>query len=151
MKQILILVALFFAAAHTGAQTPAQKKLIDAAANQVADAYAARDLGRLDRLGLLPPGGVRILVGHSLGEEGRDLVVRNFTSFYRAERWLSNRHPQPGLPRRVVQAFKGCRKGTCTFGEDGGILHNHLYLQEISYVFRNGRLFIKEIYFYDGD
>lgn len=153
MKRLLIIAVLFFlSVSMVSAQSRGQKNRIEQIANAVASAFVTRDLGRLDQMGLLQSGGsVRIVVSHSLGEEGKDIVVRHFTSFYRAERWLSNRHPQPGLPNRVVQTFTGCRKGVCTFEEDGGILHNHLYLQEISYGYRNGRLFIKELYFYDGD
>lgn len=152
MKRFLIFILLFFVGTSVlAAQSRTGRKRLARTAETIADAYSMRDLGRLDRLGLIR-GTVKIVIEHSLAQEDSgEFVVRRFSSFYRAERWLANRHPQPGLPFRAVREFQGCRRGTCTFWEDGGILHNQLYLEKILYGYRNGRLFIKELYFLDGD
>lgn len=153
MKRFLIFITLFFLGASVIAaqETRAQRKRLAQTAKIVAVAYQTRDLGRLDRLGLLR-GTVKIVIEHSIPQEDSgQFVVRRFPSFYRVERWLANRHPQPGLPFRAVQSFAGCRRGSCAFDQDGGILHNQLYLKKIVYGFQKGRPFIKELYFYDGD
>jgi hypothetical protein len=148
----MFIILLFVGASVIAAQeTRAQRQRLAQTAKAVAVAYKMRDLGRLDRLGLIR-GTVKIVIEHSIPqEESEQFVVRRFSSFYRAERWLANRHPQPGLPFRAVQSFAGCRKGRCAFDEDGGILHNQLYLKSILYGYQKGRPFIKELYFYDGD
>src|SRR4051812_8498151 len=100
MKRLFISVVLILAtgAVLASAQTRSKNQSIARLAVEIAGASEAGDLGRLDRLRLLQgEGGVRIVIVHSLSEDDK-LVVRRFSSFYRAERWMLNRHPQPGLP-----------------------------------------------------
>lgn len=110
----------------------------------------AKNLASLDGRVRLLRGGLRVRIEHSISPV-RDFEYRRFRSFKAAESWLNKREREDGTPFRVAQDFVGCRRGRCRFYTDGGILHNHLYLQRISYGYRNGRLFITELYFYDGD
>lgn len=152
MKRFVVFVTIILAVGSLAQaqQFASKKKEIERIAARVEQSFAASDLGRLDRAGLLQ-GSVKIVIGHSLLEGEEEIVERRFPSLYRAERWLWNRHPQAGLPARAVGEFRGCRKGACDYSYDNGILHNHLYLEKILYGYRNGRPFIREIHFLDGD
>jgi hypothetical protein len=114
----------------------------------VDEAYA---LGRLARLDARRPyrGRVRIVITHSLGEDGNE-EARTFRTLAQADRWLKSRE-RDGLPYRETRPLYECSHGSCEFDFNGGILHNHLYLQSVSYGFRRGRPYIKTIYLLDGD
>ena len=127
------------------AQTRAQKKQIVQVAQKIAE---VDDLGRLDRLGLIR-GSVKIVIRHSISEDP-EFEIKRFRSFRAAERWLDSRTID-GFPMRMSMPFKGCARGVCTFESEGGILHNRLYLKRILYGYRKKRLFIKAVYFLDGD
>jgi hypothetical protein len=117
------------------------------------EAYMARALGRLDaRRPIL--GRVRIAISHSLAEEGSkdEYEIRTFRTLAQAERWLRSREiGDERLPRRETRPLYDCKKGTCEYDFNGGILHNHLYLQSVDYVMRGGRAYIKTINLLDGD
>lgn len=140
----------------TGATiAPAQtkSKRTEQIAVRFAEAYKAKDLGKLDRARLIR-GTIRIVIGYSYLDEkdAEPDTIRRFRSFKSVERWLQNRAAKAiDNPGRYVREFAGCRKGTCTFTGLKGSLHNHLYLDEILYGYRNGRLFIKEIRLWNGD
>ncbi|HWS98718.1 MAG TPA: hypothetical protein VN256_00505 [Pyrinomonadaceae bacterium] len=127
------------ARAHAPSQTQAAEEL----AKTVADAFAAGELGRLDaeRPYL---GTVRIRVEHSITG---GIVTRSFKTLAAAERWL-NRGNQDS--QRNGGTLRRCRRGTCTF-EQEGMLHNNLYLQRITYGLRRGRPYVKAIHIIDGD
>ncbi|HEY0319825.1 MAG TPA: hypothetical protein VGC66_02525 [Pyrinomonadaceae bacterium] len=116
------------------------------------EAYNTRTMGRLDaRRPYL--GRVRVVIEHSLagdGEKGQ-YETRTFRTLAQAERWLKSREREGGTPFRETRPLEECSKGSCTYDFNGGILHNHLYLQTISYGYRNGRPYIKTIYLLDGD
>jgi Aspartic acid proteinase inhibitor len=117
------------------------------------EAYMARALGRLDaRRPYL--GRVRIVISHSLAEEGSkdEFEIRTFRTLAQAERWLRSREiGDEKLPRRETRPLYDCQKGTCEYDFNGGILHNTLYLQSVDYVIRGGRVYIKTINLMDGD
>jgi hypothetical protein len=144
----LILVALSIT---VRAQSPCKKRPVADLAKQIAEAYERKTLGALD--GEKPYlRTVRIVIENSLGEpddKGR-FVIKSFTSLKKAEAWLKSREHDE-MPARESRPLKRCAKGICTYDFDGGILHNHLYLQKISYGMRTGCPYIKTIYLLDGD
>ena len=118
---------------------------VEQLAKAVADAFAAGELGRLDaeRPYLRT---VRIRVEHSISGQ---IVTRSFRTLARLERWLKGRERDDG-PARNSGALRRCRRGVCTF-EQEGMLHNNLYLQRITYGMRRGRPYVKAIHLIDGD
>ena len=140
---LLVLTAL-----PVAAHTPPEKLSIEQLAKSLADAYAAKELGKLDAMRPYL-GKVRIVIGHSLVEDSDE--SRTFRTLARAERWLKSLEISDGLPARGSRPLLQCSKGVCEYDFDGGILHNHLYLQSIAYGFRRGRPYIKTIYLLDGD
>lgn len=156
MKELLLSLLLMTAlVSPTAFAAPAPDHSIEDVAGQLADAFSARDLGRLDAERVMP-GRVTIRIENSLGE-GTDpgrFVTRSFRSFKAAENWLRKREHGPNPddgPARSVKPLKRCRKGLCTYDFDGGILHNNLYLQKVSYGISRGKAYIKTIYLLDGD
>jgi hypothetical protein len=141
----LILFALSWQA-H--AQSPINKKTIERLEAALGEAFMEKSLGSLDAERPLP-GRVKIVIEHSLGEN--EFVVKYFKTFARAERWLKSQEREDGTPIRETRPLVRCRKGLCTYDFDGGILHNHLYLKKLAYGYRQGRPYIKTVYFLDGD
>jgi hypothetical protein len=148
MKRCLILALTFLIGASVAAAQKTKTGRIDLIAQRIAEAYGAKDLGRLDAARLIR-GRVRIRIGYV--EETPD-TVRSFRSFKAVETWLDQR-AEKGIdnPGRYVRDFAGCRKGSCDFTDMTGSLHNQLYLQDISYGYRKGRWYIREISLWNGD
>lgn len=115
------------------------------------EAYAMDNLGRLDaRRPYI--GKVRIVIEHSLAGDGEknQFERRSFKTLAQAQRWLKSRQ-RDGMPVTETRPLSECANGKCEFDFNGGILHNHLYLQSVSYGWRGGRPYIKTIYLLDGD
>jgi hypothetical protein len=97
---------------------------------------------------------VRIVIENS----GADIAVdpnseyerKVFKTFGEFGRWLKSQETEDGLPFRVTMPLVGCKRGLCTYNFDGGIDHNLLYLQKISYGYRNRRPYIKTIFLLAG-
>ena len=151
MKRIAIssMLLLFVLSLPILAKTPTSGESIDGLAKDVAEAYEARDMGRLDSTKPYV-GRIKIVMQHSLSDGAGEFVVKWVKSLAQAERWLKRREID-GLPGRVVKPFLKCEKGACTYNFDDGILHNTLYLKKITYGFRKGRPYIKSILLLDGD
>ncbi|HEX8249194.1 MAG TPA: hypothetical protein VF599_13540 [Pyrinomonadaceae bacterium] len=154
MQRFLIFALLIVAgaAAAFAQQSPFKNKGIERVMAQIVEAYDAENLGSLDAARLIR-GRVRIVIGFmssSSEEEPPDEVAR-FRSFGAAERWLKKRNQKYATSFGRAQAFTGCSKGACGFEQSSGILHNQLYLSEIRYGYRQGRPFIKTIYFLNSD
>jgi hypothetical protein len=152
LKRLTATVALtLLIISSTGqAQSPSQQQTIEQLAKSFSEAYQAR---RLESLDAERPyaGKVKIVIGHSLGDDNSD-ETKAFRTLAQAERWLRSREiGDERLPLRESRPLLQCKNGDCEFDFDGGILHNHLYLQQISYGYRNGRPYIKTIYLLDGD
>ena len=145
---LIFTLLILFCASFAMAQPKLQNKQIAPIAVQIAEAYKAKKLSSLDRAQLIR-GSVKIVVGYV---EETSETVRRFRSFKALERWLDNRVAK-GLdnPGRYVRTFTGCRQGSCGFDDDGGSLHNQLYLSEILYGYRKGRPFIKALHLWNGD
>ncbi|HEX8772934.1 MAG TPA: hypothetical protein VF735_04965 [Pyrinomonadaceae bacterium] len=116
------------------------------------DAYNMRKMGRLDARRPYR-GRVRVVIEHSIGGDGGpdSFERRQFRTLEQAERWLKSREREDGTPFRETRPLEECSGGMCTYDFNGGILHNHLYLQKVSYGFTKGRPYIKTIYLLDGD
>lgn len=125
------------------ASSSTQTDPADQLATEVADAFKAKDLGKLDADHPYLRS-VRIRVDHSIT---RGVEVKIFRTLAQAERWFR----RGGLdPNRSAGAIKQCRRGVCTF-EQEGMLHNTLFLDKITYTIRKGRLYLKTIELIDGD
>ena len=125
------------------AHAPSQAQTAEELAKTIADAFASAELGRLDaeRPYLRT---VRIRVEHSITG---DIETRSFRTLAAAENWLNKGNQDA---QRNGGTLRRCRRGTCTF-EQEGMLHNNLYLQRITYGLRRGRPYVKAIHIVDGD
>jgi hypothetical protein len=123
------------------ARSSSQAQTAEQLARAVADAFS--DLGSLDASRPYM-GTVRIRLEHSITGE---FETRSFRTLAQAERWLSRGGRDPG---RSSGTLRGCRRGVCTF-EQEGMLHNTLYLQSVIYGMRSGRPYIRSIHIISGD
>jgi hypothetical protein len=138
---------LFALTLQADAQSAAKNKTIGQLEKAFGEAFMAKSLGRLDA-GRPLLGRVKIVTEHSIGET--EFTSKSFKTLAEVERWIKSEEREDGTPFREVRPLIRCRKGLCTYDFDGGILHNHLYLQKIAYGYRQGRPYIKTIYFLDG-
>ena len=152
MKNLAVTVALilFIIALPVHASSPARKETIEQVVKELSDAYMAKTLGKLDAEHPYMAK-VKIVIEHSLGEGKDQFEVKEFKTLEKGEQWLKSREREDGTPFREVRTLAGCKRGLCTYDFDGGILHNHLYIQKIAYGYRNGSPYIKTIYLLDGD
>ena len=114
----------------------------------VSEAYKAKTLADLDKKHLAA-GTVTLVIEHSL-TEGK-FVTRRFKNLAALDRWLIKQEREEGSPFRQTMPLLRCARGRCSYNFDGGILHNQLYLHDIYYSSRNGRLLITKIHLLDGD
>lgn len=122
-------------------------------AQTVSEAYKAKTLADLDAKQLAGPT-VTLVIEHSLmeGKNGNGLIVtRRFKNFAAIDKWLKSKEREEGAPFRQTKPLLRCAKGRCSYNFDGGILHNNLYLHDIYYSSRNGRLYLIKIHLLDGD
>ncbi len=126
-------------------QPPSKIETIGQLAKTLSEAFTANELGRLDaeRPYL---GTVRIVLEHSITGE---IESKNFKSFKAGEQWFKSRAREDG-PARNSGPLLQCSKGVCTY-EQVGMLHNNLYLQKITYGYKNRIPYIKTMYVLDGD
>jgi hypothetical protein len=128
--------------AHLSPQTQTIQEL----ANAVAEAWGEGTLGSLDA-GRPYVGSVKVVVEGTVGEP--PLIERKtFRTLAQVDRWFKSRERADG-PGRNIGQLRQCRKGVCTF-EQEGMLHNNLYLKKITYGMRKGKPYIKAIYIEDG-
>lgn len=122
---------------------PAQAQTVEELARAVADAFAASELGRLDRMRPYM-GMVRIHVEHSISGAVEN---RSFRTLAQVEQWFRRGGRDPN---RSSGTLRQCRRGVCTFAQEG-MLHNTLYLRSITYGLRRGRPYVRAIRLIDGD
>jgi hypothetical protein len=135
------------------AQSRSKKETIGKLEDALSTAFFLDTLGELDAKRPYL-GKVRVVIEHS----GADLAAdpngeferKAFKTLGEFGRWLKSQESEDGLPFRVTMPLLGCKRGVCTYDFNGGILHNHLYLQKISYGYRKGRPYIKTIFLLNG-
>ena len=130
-------------------KSPCKKQTIEDLVKAVGEAFEAKDLGRLDA-NSASLRKVRIVIRHSLGEGDDEYEIKQVRSFKEGERWLKSREIEE-YPGRSVRPLLQCKRGICSYDFDGGIVHMVLFLQRITYGYRNGCPYIKTIYLLDGD
>lgn len=140
-RNLIIAVILLAVSVAANAQADSPRRLAD----KVAAAYL-NGLGELDGKRLIN-GRLIVVVEDSLSEKTE---THYFRSFRAMERWLKKGQRADGTPFRKTRDVLRCSRARCTFNFDGGILHNHLYLQTITFGYDNGRRYIKEIRLLDG-
>ncbi|HEY0384509.1 MAG TPA: hypothetical protein VGC64_00790 [Pyrinomonadaceae bacterium] len=150
MKQLAAAAALlvFIIYAPTHAQSRCRKETVAQLNKRLANAYQSKTLTSLDAEHPFAKK-IKLVIEHSLDEDSYE--IKYAPLFEYLEEWLKNREREDGTPFRAVMPRVSCRKNTCTYDFDGGIDHNHLYLQEVSYGYRKGCPYIRTIYLYDGD
>jgi hypothetical protein len=155
-KTIVATAFILFALSMAGqAQSTSASGDISGLVGQLADAYKARDMGRLDAVHPYRRS-IILVIENSLAEDDAKnrFVRRSFTSLATAQRWLHRRERADSgdrfpTPQRLP--LKICHRGVCTFDLDGGILHNQLYLQKVTYGSAKGHLYFMQIFLLDGD
>lgn len=154
-RTLALPVLLISSAAVAAAQIPAKTSPLGKLLDQLEIAFSNRELATLDAQRPYI-GRVRVVIEHSLIEptEPGAFEAGSFRSLAAAQRWLQKREePNEGNPTPFpsIRPLEKCRRGLCTYDFDGGIDHNHLYLQKVSYGIRGGKAYLKTIYLYDGD
>jgi len=144
----MLLAVLGAALVDAAAQTPTNS--IDQVQATVAEAYKSKTLGTLDKQRLIN-GSVLVVIEHSLGEGKGQFARKRFKTFAQLDGWLKKRETDEGAPFRQLMPLKKCARGRCSYNFDGGILHNQLYLHDLYYSFRNGRLNVVKLHLLDGD
>jgi hypothetical protein len=151
IKQLAIAIALILSIISLPAQAQSSKKeSIEKLEDAFSIAYTSDNLGTLDAK--RPSwGNVRIVIEYPLAEDPRDRYERRvFKTFGKIGRWLKSKEREDGTPFRVSMPLAGCKRGLCTYDFNGGIDHNHLYIDKISYGYRNGHPYIKTIFLLAG-
>jgi hypothetical protein len=146
----LLLICVAWSSGSGQAQSP-QKP--DELAQTVSDAYKEKKLADLDKKHLAA-GTITVVIEHSLieGKNGNGLMkVRRFKNLAAIDKWLNSQQREDGSPFRQTKPLLKCGKGRCAYDFDGGILHNQLYLHDLYYSSRDGRLFITKFHLLDGD
>jgi hypothetical protein len=146
----LLLICIAGSAILGQSQSPQRP---DELAKTVSDAYKEKQLADLDKK-RLGAGTITVVIEHSLieGKNGNGLMkVRRFKNLAAIDQWLNSKLEEDGTPFRQTMPLLKCSKGRCAFNFDGGILHNQLYLHDLYYSSRNGRLYITKLHLLDGD
>lgn len=117
---------------------------------QLQDAFdKAFGMDRLAELDARYPnhGRFRVIIEYSSPIESD---VRVFRTFGALGRWLKSRETEDGFPLRMDTTLVGCRRGVCTYELRENLQHHRLYLQKLSYGYRNGRPYLKTIFLLAG-
>ncbi|HED33755.1 MAG TPA: hypothetical protein ENJ08_05985 [Gammaproteobacteria bacterium] len=87
---------------------------------------------------------------HSI-QENTDKAVQ-FKGFKQFEQWIKNVRDNYRFRENLkVRTMGVCIDGCCKFPLDGGISHNTLYLEQVCFVIKNKKPFLKSITLLDGD
>ena len=155
IKQIYITIALilFVIPLSAQAQSRSKKLTIEKLIDEFEIAFVQ---DRLEKLDAKYPnyGKVRVEIEYTSIEPD----IKVFKTFGGIGRWLRSMETDSmpledgttmKLPMRLMSEVS-CQRGLCTYDYDGGILHNRLYIKKISYGYRNGRPYIKNIFLLAG-
>lgn len=132
-----VAVMLLIGTTHAYSQEKQARKI----SAEVAKAFENGQLRKLDAKKLVS-GKLRLTIENSIGEP--EFEHYSFKSFTALGRWIKSQEFD-GMPNKVAWPLVGCRSGVCTFHQDGGILHNQLYLTKVRYTYRNKRIYIHGI------
>jgi hypothetical protein len=139
----LVLVPLPASAAATCAYDNVERL-----ARDVAGHFQARTLNDLGRR--LPARRAVLRIKHSI-EDGLDLTDRIAVAGLEARLAAAEKaEPRQAAPQRQILEGLECRGLSCRFGPSG-ILHNNLYLQQLTFVRSQGCLTLAGIDLLDGD
>lgn len=151
MNKLTLVTLLLILPATAFAQTPPNKPA--ELAQVVSEAYKAKTLADLDKKHLAA-GTIIVVIEHSLmeGKNGNGLIVtKRFKNLASVDKWLNSKQREDGSPFRQTMPLLKCKGGRCAYNFDGGILHNQLYLHDLYYIARNGKLIITKLHLLDGD
>ena len=148
IKQLAAGLALILYIISPPAQAQPRSKI--KTVGQLEDAFS-KAFGR-DRLAELDArypnhGKFRVIIEYSSPLEPD---IRVFRTFGALGRWLKSRETEGGFPWRMDTTLVGCRRGVCTYEIEGNLAHNRLYIQKLSYGYRNGRPHLKTIFLLAG-
>jgi hypothetical protein len=149
IKQLPITIALVLSIFSLSVQAQSSSGIatIEKLQRAFAIAYTSDNLGTLDTKRQYR-GKVRIVIEYP-DADLKDLS-KVFKTFERVGRWLKSMERQDGIPFRVTRPLIGCKRGRCTYDFDGGIDHNHLYIDKITYGYINRRPYIKTVFLLAG-
>lgn len=119
---------------------------IEPLVNRLAQAWATRQLGSLDKE-KPSRGSVQFVVGHSIADK---FEVKENPNFEAIEQWLRSQEHK-GVPARETRPLLWCARGLCVFDSSAGIAHKRRYLQKVTYEHHNGCVYIKSVFLLDGD
>ena len=158
IKQLSVILALTLSVTPLSAQTqsPTKRLTIENLVDEFEIAYVADTLETLDAK---RPNPVKIRV--EIEYQTIPTEIKVFKTFRGVGHWLRGRETDTEgmpvkagtttkLPLRVTMPLVSCKRGLCTYDFNGGILHNHLYIQKISYGYRKGRPYLKTIFLLSG-
>lgn len=148
MRLVQLIILMVSVSALADAQS--QKTAINQLQQSVAQTYKTKTMHTLDGKKLIQ-GSLLVLLEHSLIDGKGQYERRRFKTFAQLDEWLKKREREEGAPFRQLKPVKKCAKGHCSYDFDNGILHNQLYLHDLYYGFRNGRLYVVKLHLLDGD
>ena len=151
IKQLPITIALILSVFSLSAQAQhsSGKATIEKLQNAFSIAYTSDTLGTLDTKRQYR-GKVRIVIEYPEADPKAIYESKAFKTFGGVGRWLKSKERGDGTPFRVTRPLVGCKRGHCTYDFDGGIDHNHLYIDKITYGYKNGRAFIRTVFLLAG-
>jgi hypothetical protein len=151
IKQLPITIALilFIFSLPVQAQSSSGIATIEKLQRAFSIAYTSDNLGTLDTKRQYR-GKVRIVIEYPEADLKPIYLSKVFKTFERVGRWLKSKEREDGTPFRVTRPLIGCKRGRCTYDFDGGIDHNHLYIDKITYGFINRRPYIKTVFLLAG-
>ena len=140
-----VLLLLAISVSVMAVQPSSKKDTVEQLVKSLTEAYTGKTLASLDE-GKPYLGNITVVIEHSLGNKKE---TKTFKSLGKVDEWLKSREKEE-LPSRQTFTLKQCKKGVCSFTEDG-LLHNNLYFKKVTYISSKGRYYIKTITLLDGD
>ena len=147
IKQLAASLALILFIISPSAQ--AQSRSIIKTIRQLEDAFSKAFMNNLKELDAKYPnhGKFRVIIEYSSPLEPD---IRAFRTFGALGRWLKSRETEGGFPWRIDTRLVGCKRGVCTYEFESNLEHNRLYIQKLSYGYRNGRPYLTTIFLLAG-
>ncbi len=147
MKRIALFFALVVTVVPSYAGDACKDTTIEKAIKLLTDAYAGKRMKTLDGIGIKGDE-VQFVIEHSLTS---DYEVEEARTFSQADRWLRSLEIEKDMPSREVRPLVWCRKGLCVFDFEDGISHNALYIDKVTYVYKQGCPSLRTVFLLNGD